>query len=133
MPTIVGYNINLGKVRTLTQIVEPKQIVFYADEDGSEPFQVWLDELRDTQGRRRIIKRLFRIQQGNYGDVEPIGEGLSELRLFFGPGYRVYFGEDSGNIVVILCGGDKGSQDRDIENAKAYWQEYQTNAKTENP
>ncbi len=109
MPTIVGYNINLGDVRTLTRIVEPKQIVFYADEDGHEPFQVWLDELRDTQGRRRILKRLFRVEQGNYGDVEPIGEGLSELRLFFGPGYRVYFGEDSGNIVIILCGGDKDS------------------------
>jgi putative addiction module killer protein len=124
MPTIVGYNIKLGKVRTLTRIVEPKQIVFYADEDGNEPFQTWIDALRDTQGR------LLRVQQGNYGDVEPIGEGLSELRLFFGPGYRVYFGEDSGNIVVILCGGDKDSQDSDIENAKAYWQEYQTNAKT---
>jgi putative addiction module killer protein len=106
----------------VTRIVEPKQIIFYADADGNEPFQVWLDALRDTQGRRRIIKRLFRVQQGNYGDVEPIGEELSELRLFFGPGYRVYFG-----------GGDKDSQDRDIENEAAYWQEYQTNAKTENP
>ena len=87
MPTIVGYNIKLGKVRTLTRIVEPKQIVFYADEEGNEPFQTWIDALRDTQGRRRIIKRLLRVSQGNYGDVEPIGEGLSELRLFFGPGY----------------------------------------------
>jgi putative addiction module killer protein len=116
----------------VTRIVEPKQIIFYADTDGNEPFQVWLEALRDTQGRRRIIKRLFRVQQGNYGDVEPVGEGVSELRLFFGPGYRVYFGEDSGNIVIILCGGDKDSQDRDIENEAAYWQEYQTNAKTEN-
>ena len=133
MPTIVGYTVCVGTTQTLTQIVEPKQIVFYADEEGKEPFQDWLDRLRDIQGRRRIIKRLFRVQHGNYGDVEPIGEGLSELRLFFGSGYRVYFGEDVGNIVVILCGGDKDSQDNDIENAKAYWQEYQTNAKTENP
>jgi putative addiction module killer protein len=109
----------------LTKTVEPKQIVFYADVDGNEPFQIWLDDLRDIQGRRRIIKRLLRVQQGNYGDVESIGEGLSELRLFFGPGYRVYFGEDAENIVIILCGGDKSSQDRDIANAKAYWQEYQ--------
>jgi hypothetical protein len=64
MPIIVGYNINLGNVRTLTRIVEPKQIVFYADEDGNEPFQVWLDALRDTQGRRRILKRLFRFNRG---------------------------------------------------------------------
>jgi putative addiction module killer protein len=116
----------------LTRIVEPKQIIFYTDENGNEPFQLWLDALRDKQGRRRIINRLLRIQQGNYGDVEPIGEGLSELRLFFGPGYRVYFGEDAGNIVVILCGGDKSSQDSDIENAKVYWQEYKTHAEDEN-
>jgi putative addiction module killer protein len=75
-------------------------------------------------------QRLFRVQQGNYGDVEPIGEGLSELRLFFGPGYRVYFGEDAGNIVVILCGGDKASQSRDIETAKDYWKEYKSRAQT---
>lgn len=114
----------------MTQSASPKQVVLYADETGYEPFQTWIDSLRDTQGRRRILKRLLRVQQGNYGDVEPIGEGLSELRLFFGPGYRVYFGEDAGNIVVILCGGDKSSQDRDIENAKAYWQEYKSRAKT---
>ncbi len=123
----------MKKVWTLTRIVEPKQIIFYTDENGNEPFQLWLDALRDKQGKRRIINRLIRVQQGNYGDVEPIGEGLSELRLFFGPGYRVYFGEDAGNIVVILCGGDKSSQDSDIENAKAYWQEYKAHAKDENP
>jgi putative addiction module killer protein len=117
----------------LAEIVEPKQIVFYADRDGKEPFQIWLDALRDTKGRRRILNRLLRVQQGNYGDVEPVGDGISELRLFFGPGYRVYFGEDAGNIVVILCGGDKDSQTKDIENARIYWQEYKTNAKAENP
>lgn len=114
----------------MAKIVEPKELVFYADENGNEPFQLWLDDLRDAKNRRRIISRLVRVQQGNYGDVEPIGEGLSELRFFFGAGYRVYFGEDAGNIVVILCGGDKSSQSQDIENAKAYWQEYKNNAKT---
>jgi putative addiction module killer protein len=114
----------------LAKIVEPKELVFYADENGNEPFQLWLDDLRDAKNRRRIISRLVRVQQGNYGDVEPIGEGLSELRFFFSAGYRVYFGEDAGNIVVILCGGDKSSQSQDIENAKAYWQEYKNNAKT---
>jgi putative addiction module killer protein len=114
----------------LAKIVEPKELVFYADENGNEPFQLWFDDLRDAKNRRRILSRLVRVQQGNYGDVEPIGEGLSELRFFFGAGYRVYFGEDAGNIVVILCGGDKSSQSQDIENAKAYWQEYKNNAKT---
>ena len=114
----------------MAKIVEPKELVFYADENGNEPFQLWLDDLRDAKNRRRIISRLVRVQQGNYGDVDPIGEGLSELRFFFGAGYRVYFGEDAGNIVVILCGGDKSSQSQDIENAKAYWQDYKNNAKT---
>lgn len=114
----------------MAKIVEPKQLVFYADENGNEPLQLWLDDLRDVRNRRRILSRLTRVQQGNYGDVEPIGEGLSELRFFFGAGYRVYFGEDADNIVVILCGGDKDSQSQDIENAKAYWQEYKDNAKT---
>lgn len=114
----------------MTRIVDPKQVIFYADENGNEPFQAWINSLRDKQGRRRIIRRLFRVQQGNYGDVKPIGKGLSELRLFFGSGYRVYFGEDAGNIIVILCGGDKDSQGRDIENAKAYWKEYKSLGKT---
>lgn len=118
------------KFGALAKIVEPKQLVFYADENGNEPFQLWLEDLQDMRNRRRILSRLMRVQQGNYGDVEPIGEGLSELRFFFGSGYRVYFGEDADNIVVILCGGDKDSQSQDIENAKAYWQEYQNNAET---
>jgi putative addiction module killer protein len=126
MPIIVGYNIKTRKDQALTRIVNPKQIVLYADKDGNEPFQVWIDSLRDQKSRRRIISRLFRVQQGNYGDVKPIGDGLSEFRIFFGPGYRVYFGEDAGNIVVILCGGDKDSQSRDIEDAKAYWKEYKS-------
>lgn len=112
----------------MTQNTNPKQILVYADASGNEPFQQWLDKLRDVQGRRRILNRLLRLQQGNYGDVKPIGEGLSELRIFYGPGYRVYFGEAAGNIVVILCGGDKNSQDQDIQNAKLYWKDYKNRA-----
>lgn len=111
----------------MTQGAQPKQLVVYADANGNEPFQQWLDKLRDGQGRRRILNRLQRVQQGNYGDVKPTGEGLSELRIFFGPGYRVYFGEDADSIIV-LCGGDKDSQNRDIENAKAYWKDYKNRA-----
>ncbi len=113
----------------MAKIVEPKEVVFYADENGNEPFYMWLEGLRDSRTVRRILSRLARVQQGNYGDVDPIGEGLSELRFFFGSGYRVYFGEEADNIVIILCGGDKDSQSQDIENAKAYWQEYINNAK----
>ena len=75
-------------------------------------------------GRKRILARVARLEQGNYGDCEAVGEGVMELRLFFGPGYRVYFGEDTNSIVILLCGGDKGSQKQDIKQAKAYWKEY---------
>lgn len=108
----------------MVKAATPKHIVFYRNDKGSEPFIDWLDDLRDQDGRRRVLVRLRRLEQGNYGDCSPIGEGLSELRLFFGSGYRVYFGEDEGNIIIILCGGDKGSQSKDITYAKSCWKEY---------
>ena len=85
---------------------------------------IWLVSLRDLMGRKRILARIARLEQGNFGDCEPVGEGVCELRLFFGSGYRVYFGEDENNIVVLLCGGDKGNQHQDIKQAKMYWKEY---------
>lgn len=108
----------------MTDTTSPKRVIVYADKSGREPFTEWLYGLRDIIGRKRILARVSRLQQGNYGDCEPVGEGVSELRMFFGPGYRVYFGEHRDNIVVVLCGGDKGSQSKDIQQAKAYWKEY---------
>jgi len=111
------------------QMAKPKRVIVYADANGNEPFTDWLHGLRDIMGRKRILARIARLEQGNYGDCEPLGEGISELRMFFGPRYRVYFGEDVNNIVVLLCGGDKGSQSQDIKEAKAYWKEYLCDAK----
>ena len=102
---------------------QAKQIIIYANQDGYEPFAEWMDNFA-KQGKRRILQRLRRLEQANYGDVAPIGDGLSELRMFFGSGYRVYFGEDAENIVVVLCGGNKSTQNQDIEDAKVYWKEY---------
>jgi putative addiction module killer protein len=81
-------------------------------------FSEWLKALRDTAGRGRIAKRIERLAQDNFGDVSPVGEGVSELRLHFGPGYRVYFVQRGRDLVILLCGGDKSTQARDIENAK---------------
>jgi putative addiction module killer protein len=113
----------------VAQMAKPKRVIVYADADGNEPFTDWLYKLHDIMGRKRILARIARMEQGNYGDCEPVGEGICELRMFFGPGYRVYFGEDASNVVVLLCGGDKGSQNQDIKDAKAYWKEYLSDAK----
>ncbi len=78
----------------------------------------WLTALRDTQARARIAKRIDRIAQGNFGDAKPVGDGVNELRFAFGPGYRVYYTRRGDVIVILLCGGDKDSQSRDIERAK---------------
>ena len=105
---------------------KPYTVIVYRDPAGTEPFTDWLHSLRDSSTRRRILQRLFRLENGNFGDCQPVGGGLSELRLFFGPGYRVYFGQEHGFIVVLLCGGDKSSQRRDILKAQSYWKEYQS-------
>lgn len=109
----------------MVQAITPKTVIVYADAKGREPFTDWLNGLKDAQGRRRILTRLRRIEQGNYGDYKQLQEGVFELRLFFGPGYRVYFGEDGDKLVVLLCGGDKSTQNQDIDTAFTYWREYQ--------
>lgn len=83
----------------------------------------WLTGLRDIPARARIAKRIDRIGQGNFGDAKSVGDGVSELRFTFGPGYRVYYTRRGNVVVVLLCGGDKASQGRDIERAKAMAQE----------
>lgn len=82
-------------------------------------FTRWLKRLKDGQARARITVRVFRLASGNPGDVRPIGEGLSELRIDYGPGYRVYFMRSGAMVIVLLCGGDKRTQDKDIVAAKS--------------
>ena len=111
----------------MTQKSRRKTILIYADAKGREPYSDWLASLKDRKARERILVRIQRLESGLYGDCEPVGEGVVELRMFFGPGYRVYFGEDKGQFVILLCGGDKGNQSRDILTAKEYWREYKEN------
>ena len=84
----------------------------------SSEFDGWLGRLRDARARQRIIDRLQRLRLGNFGDRKPIGGGVSELRLAFGPGYRIYYSVQGDRIVLLLAGGTKGTQTRDIERAK---------------
>ena len=86
--------------------------------ERSEEFDAWLGGLKDKVGRARIVHRIRSAEHGNFGDCEPVGEGVSEMRVHFGPGYRVYFTRIGSVVYVLLCGGDKSSQKRDIERAK---------------
>jgi putative addiction module killer protein len=84
----------------------------------TDVFDAWLDRLADRQARRRIAARLFRLESGHSGDTRPVGQGISEMRVDVGPGYRVYYLRRGEALIVLLCGGDKSSQARDIEAAK---------------
>jgi putative addiction module killer protein len=104
--------------------VTPKEVVAFRARDGQVPFEEWLDDLDDKRAVARVLARLARVRQGNPGDCKPVGEGVSELRVDYGPGYRVYFGQKGRTLVVLLCGGDKRTQDRDIRLARQFWREF---------
>lgn len=84
----------------------------------TETFSIWLRKLRDLSAKRKILVRIDRLADGNPGDAAAVGEGVSELRIDYGPGYRIYYVRRGNELIVLLCGGDKGSQQRDIETAK---------------
>lgn len=96
----------------------------YLTINGRNPFREWLENLRDRQARAKIRVRLNRLRLGNFGDSKSVGQGVNELRITHGPGYRVYFGRHSTKVVILLCGGDKSSQAWDIEKAHTYWADY---------
>lgn len=91
---------------------------------GKDLFRDWLNSLADSSGGVAIVRRLDRMEGGNFGDHRPVGDGVWELRIHYGPGYRVYYGEDGPVIVVLLCGGDKRTQSKDIRLARRLWQAY---------
>jgi putative addiction module killer protein len=88
---------------------------------ATEEFKAWLDSLRDRQGRSRILSRLFRLSDGNPGNSRSVGSGIVELKIDFGPGYRVYYIQRGQVFVLLLCGGDKSTQAKDIERALEPW------------
>ncbi|MBR8249759.1 type II toxin-antitoxin system RelE/ParE family toxin [Burkholderia cenocepacia] len=97
------------------------ELLRYQRDDGREPFTEWLNAVRDKLAQARIRERLRRVQTGNFGDCEPVGEGVVELRVHAGAGYRVYFGRHGSALVLLLSGGDKASQSDDIRRAKEHW------------
>ena len=108
----------------------PKKILVYYTADGRGPFEEWLESLKDRQAVAQIQKRLIRVELGNFGDVKPVGSGVSEMRILLGPGYRIYFGQEGNQIIILLCGGDKSSQTKDIRLAQKYWADREKRRKT---
>lgn len=99
------------------------EIKLYQQEDGKVPFAIWMNKLRDKRAKAKILIRLDRIQLGNIGDSKSVGSGVSELRINEGKGYRIYYGRKGSEVVILLCGGDKASQQSDIALAKKYWRQ----------
>jgi putative addiction module killer protein len=109
------------------------ELRYYQTSAGEQPFIEWLQGLNDRQARARIAARLARIAVGNLGDVEPVGDGVMELRIDWGPGYRLYFARLGQVIVLLLCGGDKRTQQRDINRAKGYFEDYKARTAQKKP
>lgn len=97
----------------------------YVDRAGDDLFGSWLDGLTDLKAQARIAARLLRLRNGNFGDCKPVGDGVWELRVDHGPGYRVYYAIDTGKVVLLCEGGDKRTQKSDIKRAVLRWQDWQ--------
>lgn len=100
------------------------ELVRYVTGDGREPVTEWLQSLRDKQAQAKVRVRLRRLEVGAFGDCEPVGDGVLELREHLGAGYRVYFGRHGQSIAILLCGGTKKTQTVDIKTAKEYWADW---------
>lgn len=112
----MGYNRNMS-------IAIKKHLEIYTSVNGEQPFIEWLESI-DSKIRYRIKERLDRVALGNFGDVKSLRDGVFELRLWFGSGYRIYFGQENDTVVLLLCGGDKRSQKKDLKKAIDYWECY---------
>ena len=101
----------------------------YTDARGRSPYAKWLSALRDARAKAKIILCVDRMELGLFGDSEPIGEGISELRIHYGPGYRIYYAREEQSIYLLLCAGTKSTQRKDIERAKAFWRDHRRRRK----
>ena len=105
-----------------------RRILYYLTPASRNPFEQWFERLRDTKVQALITARIERLRQGHRGDYKRLDNNLYELRIHYGAGYRIYFGVFRNNVVILLCGGTKGTQHRDIARAQNYWNEFRSNA-----
>ena len=101
------------------------KIESYITEEGIEPFTKWFNKL-NAIAAAKVSTALYRMESGNYSNVESVSEGVFEYKIDFGPGYRIYFGQDGDELVILVGGGSKKQQDKDIKMAKMYWKEYKS-------
>ena len=115
-----------SQLATINFVIKPgpKKLKIYDTAEGKRPYSEWLKSLRDITTVARIRSRLDRIEEGNLGQYKTLGTGLFEFKFDFGAGCRVYFALDGAQIILLLSGGDKGSQRKDIEKAREYWTDY---------
>src|SRR5215467_2674607 len=99
------------------------QIRYYVASGGQQPFAAWFAKL-EAVARAKVTRAIVRLEQGNFSNVKSVGEGVYEYRIDFGPGYRIYFGQDGPTLVILLTGGTKKRQQRDIDTAHSYWQSH---------
>lgn len=105
------------------------EVQTYLDPSGQDPYTRWLAALADRQARARVLVRVGRMAAGNFGDCKPVAEGVWELRIDWGPGYRVYYAQAGKRLVLLLAGGDKRTQQADISAALANWHDWQQRRK----
>jgi len=96
----------------------------YVTLEGVSPFEEWFSNLRDKKAKAKILTRLDRMAEGNFGDHKYLREGVYEIRLIYGKGIRIYYGKEKDTAILLLCGGDKSSQKRDVKKAIQYWHEH---------
>ena len=106
------------------------RIVEYEEQDGSHPFAKWFLSL-NVQAALKIRTAIARMEQGNFSNAKPVGQGVSEYRVDFGPGYRIYYGRDGSELIILLGGGTKKRQDQDIQEAHARWKVYKSRKRKE--
>lgn len=104
---------------------EPFQLLYYRTRNWRVPFQDWIDSFNNPVAYAAARKRLARLQRGLFGDCKPVGDGVLELRIDVGPGYRMYLARAGSEVILLICGGDKRTQTEDIRRAKTCWKDYQ--------
>jgi putative addiction module killer protein len=108
----------------------PKLVRIYITKEGKKPFLEWLQRLRDRRAKQKVQLRIDRLRLGNLGHAKSVGDGVQELKIDYGPGYRLYVGLEGKQIIILLLGGDKSSQHEDIKKAKKYWTDFKEQKKS---